>query len=98
MVEIHAYPGPENLTVLFRDITERLQMQQALRESEERYHRLFEDDLTGDFVSTPEGRILLCNPAFARIFGFSAAIRRPLGHPCWICTSTRETGNRSWRD
>ena len=74
MVEIHAYPGPENLTVLFRDATERLRMQQALRESEERFHRLFEDDLTGNFISTPEGQILLCNPAFARIFGFSSVI------------------------
>ncbi len=29
-MEVHAYPGRENLTVLFRDITERHQMQQAL--------------------------------------------------------------------
>ena len=29
----------------------------ALRESEERYRRLFEDDLTGDYVTTPDGRI-----------------------------------------
>jgi PAS domain S-box-containing protein len=34
---------------------------------------LFEDDLTGDFISTPEGEILLCNPAFAGMFGFSHA-------------------------
>ncbi len=46
---------------------------EALRKSEERYHRLFEDDLTGNVISTPEGKILLCNPAFARIFGFSSA-------------------------
>ncbi|RPJ30290.1 MAG: response regulator, partial [Planctomycetaceae bacterium] len=45
----------------------------ALRESEECYHRLFEDDLSGDYISTPEGRILLCNPAFAEMFGFSSA-------------------------
>lgn len=43
----------------------------ALRESEERYRRLFEDDLTGDYVSTPEGEILACNPAFVSLFGFS---------------------------
>jgi PAS domain S-box-containing protein len=47
--------------------------QQALQESEDRYHCLFEDDLTGNFVSTPEGQVLLCNPSFARIFGFSSA-------------------------
>jgi PAS domain S-box-containing protein len=43
---------------------------EALRGSEERYRRLFEDDLTGDSLSTPDGRILTCNPAFLRIFGF----------------------------
>jgi PAS domain S-box-containing protein len=53
------------------DVTERKQAEEALRESEQRYHRLFEDDLTGNFISTPEGQILLCNPAFAMTFGFS---------------------------
>lgn len=43
-----------------------------LREKEHRYRRLFDADLTGDYISTPEGRILLCNPAFARMFGFSS--------------------------
>ncbi len=42
----------------------------ALRESEERYRRLFEDDLTGDYLATPDGRILDCNPAFVAILGF----------------------------
>ena len=32
-MEIHAYPGPENLTVLFRDVTERHRMVQALEEA-----------------------------------------------------------------
>jgi PAS domain S-box-containing protein len=56
---------------MVQDVTERRQAEEALRRSEEQFHRLFEDDLTGNFLSTPEGRILLCNPAFARIFGFS---------------------------
>jgi len=55
------------------DLIERSQSRESLRRGEERYHRLFEDDLTGNFLCTPEGRILLCNPAFAAIFGFSAA-------------------------
>jgi len=33
---------------------------------------LFEDDLTGDYVATPEGEILLCNSAFVEIFGFES--------------------------
>jgi len=43
-----------------------------LRESEERYRRLFEDDLTGNCLATPQGRIVTCNPAFARICGVSS--------------------------
>jgi PAS domain S-box-containing protein len=46
------------------------QVEAALRESEERYRRLFEDDLTGDYVATPDGKILACNPAFVAILGF----------------------------
>ena len=51
---------------------ERKRVEEALRASEERYRLFFEEDLTGDFNSTPNGRILACNPAFARIFGFSS--------------------------
>ncbi len=65
--------NPEYFIIVVEDITERKRTEEALRRSEEQFHRLFEDDLTGDFISTPEGRILLCNPAFAEIFGFSRA-------------------------
>jgi len=52
----------------------RAQGEELVCASEERFHQLFEDDLTGDFISTPEGRILLCNPAFAVMFGFARAL------------------------
>ena len=54
------------------DITDRKESERALRESEKRYRDFFEDDLTGDFISTVEGKILSCNPAFARIYGFGS--------------------------
>ena len=54
------------------DDTEHKRAEDALRESKERYHRLFEDDLTGDFIASPDGQILVCNPAFVKIFGFSS--------------------------
>ena len=56
----------------FIDITERKSAEEALKKSEERYRNFFEDDLTGDFMSTPDGEIISCNPAFARIFGFAS--------------------------
>jgi len=55
-----------------QDITQRKKAEEQLRQSEERYRQFFEDDLTGDFISTVEGKILSCNPAFARIYGFDS--------------------------
>jgi len=57
---------------LLTDITERKLAEESLRESEERFRLLFEDDLTGDYLATPDGKILLCNQAFADIFGFDS--------------------------
>ncbi|MFA0834081.1 PAS domain-containing protein [Methanobacterium formicicum] len=52
------------------DDTERKEAEEALKQSEEKYHRLFDEDLTGDFIATLDGKILECNPAFAEIYGF----------------------------
>jgi PAS domain S-box-containing protein len=57
---------------LLRDITESKLAAESLRESEERFRLLFEDDLTGDYLAAPDGTILLCNQAFVNIFGFSS--------------------------
>lgn len=57
---------------LLRDITDGKLAAESLRESEERFRLLFEDDLTGDYLAAPDGTILLCNQAFVNIFGFSS--------------------------
>lgn len=57
---------------LLCDVTDRKQVEQDLRQSEERFRLIFEDDFTGDYLATPDGIILLCNQAFADIFGFSS--------------------------
>lgn len=49
---------------------ERKRAEVALREGEEKYRRMFEDDLTGDFLARPDGIVLAHNPAFARMFGY----------------------------
>ena len=50
----------------------RKQMEEALRESENRYRKFFEEDLTGDYIAAGDGQIRFCNPAFAKIFGFDS--------------------------
>jgi PAS domain S-box-containing protein len=62
---------PTAILEINTDVTERVLAEKALQESEERYRRLFEDDLTGDYLATPEAQILACNPAFLELFGFT---------------------------
>jgi two-component system, cell cycle sensor histidine kinase and response regulator CckA len=66
------YQSRKCLIGIFRDITERMLAERALRISEERYRRFFEDDLTGDYIANAAGQILECNPAFLRIFAFKS--------------------------
>jgi two-component system cell cycle sensor histidine kinase/response regulator CckA len=55
-----------------KDITEQKQAEASLQASEKRYRRFFLEDLSGAYISKPDGRLVACNPAFARIFGFSS--------------------------
>ena len=56
----------------FLDITEYKRAVRALEKSEARYRQFFEGDFSGAYISRPDGTLVDCNPAFARIFGFSS--------------------------
>lgn len=58
------------LRIYALDITEKKQAEEAQRLSERRYRILIERNLAGVFRTTPEGRILDCNDAFAQILGY----------------------------
>jgi PAS domain S-box-containing protein len=74
--EYHVYPLPSGeLVVIIRDVSRRRQSVDALRASEEKYRNLFLNAVEGIFQSTPDGRYLNVNPAFARMFGFDSPKR-----------------------
>ncbi|MDP9054500.1 MAG: PAS domain S-box protein [Acidobacteriota bacterium] len=60
----------ELLVATMTDITERKRAENALRVSEERFRRLFEDVLEGVYQSTPDGRIIAANPMLLQMLGF----------------------------
>jgi PAS domain S-box-containing protein len=55
-----------------RDTVERKLIEEALRRTEEKYRKIFENATEGIFQATDDGRILSANPAFARIHGFDS--------------------------
>jgi PAS domain S-box-containing protein len=60
----------EIISGMVLDITERKQVEEALRESEERYRSLFNDVPVGLYRTTPGGRILDANHTLAQLLGY----------------------------
>ncbi|HWQ66628.1 MAG TPA: PAS domain S-box protein [Methanospirillum sp.] len=55
-----------------RDITDLKQAEAALKESESKYLSLFNNAILGIYRTTPQGRYLDMNPAFAQIVGYTS--------------------------
>ena len=66
------FAGRSGTQAILRDITGRKRMEAEIRGSEERYRLLFERNLAGVYRSTPDGRLLECNRAYAQMMGYAS--------------------------
>ena len=62
--------GADLFIVILRDITERNQIEAALRENEQRYRILFSQAMDGILLLSPEANVVSVNEAFARMHGY----------------------------
>ena len=66
---------PTGIIGVTRDISERKQAEEALRESEEKYRTVLESNPDPVVVYDIEGKVTYFNPAFTRVFGWTLAER-----------------------
>jgi PAS domain S-box-containing protein len=69
-ITVALIPWKKKIIASFLEISERKRMERALKESEEKFRNIFENAVEGVFQTTPGGRIVSANPAFARILGY----------------------------
>jgi len=63
--------GPPRFAAHLRDISEVRRSEEALRESEERFRRAFEDSVVGMALQAADGRYLRVNRALCQMLGYS---------------------------
>ncbi len=80
---IHYQNHPADL-VIIRDISERLQVEKALRESEERFRRVFEDGPLGMMLSRPDNTLVSVNNRACEMLGYTEEEIKALGKDAFI--------------
>ena len=64
----------EGIAMFAEEVTGKELTDQALQKTEKRYRTLFEKTVAGVGIVTLDGRILDCNDAWARMFGYGSAV------------------------
>ncbi len=80
----------DNSLWVAHDISNRKQMEEALRSAEARYRSIFESATVGIYQSTPDGHFLSVNPAIAHMFGYTS--------PEEMLASINDIGTQIYRD
>jgi PAS domain S-box-containing protein len=66
------YHGKPAVLMNVVDITDRKTAEEQIRESEEKYRRLFEESKDAILITTPEGTFVDINPAGVELYGYSS--------------------------
>ena len=72
---LHSHPEIPDDAMLYRTggfFQDFKQAQETLRKSEERFRTVFENTVVGLYRTTPDGRILLANPALVKMMGYQS--------------------------
>jgi two-component system cell cycle sensor histidine kinase/response regulator CckA len=66
------YKGRPALIGTLLDVTERKRAEELLKDAEQKYRSIFENAVEGIFQSTPAGKLMSANPAFAKMLGYDS--------------------------
>jgi PAS domain S-box-containing protein len=72
-LECHYYPSEDGVSVYFRDVTEKKQAELALQESQSRFQKLYDANITGICYPDRFGAFFDGNDEFLRIVGYTRA-------------------------
>ncbi len=64
--------GEACILSILSDVTERKRIEEVMRDSEERYRTIYENSTIGLYRTTPDGQILLANPALLSMLGYAS--------------------------
>lgn len=96
-VEVQAYPTSDGLSVFCRDISDRKQIEAALRESEERFRSLSVSSPVGIFQTDIEGNHTYINPRFENICGLTLEQLQGLQWLEWVYQGDRDLVANLWK-
>jgi len=60
--------------MVLRGRIEHQQTELDLQRSEKQYRTFFQQNLAGNYICSPEGTLLACNPAFLKMFGYASEL------------------------
>ncbi len=90
------YKGETATMVLMRDITERREAEEALRESEERFRSIFERSRDAICLIDREGRYLMVNEAMCKLIGVSREELLNKHYSTFVDKETHELMEQYW--